>query len=421
MDAVTIEKVFANAEERYEGLGVDVEAAFETLDSLALSLPCWQGDDVRGFEKMEEPAFSGGILATGTHPGRARTADELRSDLKKALTLVPVNHRVNLHAIYGEFGQKAVSRDEIEPAHFLGWLAWAKEEGVKLDFNATCFAHPKAAEGFTLSSRDKETRKFWVEHVKRCRRIAGFLGRELKAVSLHNIWIPDGSKDEPFDRWTPRDLLRESLDEIFRTEYSTSTMKDSLESKLFGLGSEAYVVGSHEFYLGYALSRKKMVCLDLGHFHPTESVADKLSALFQFFGELVLHLSRPVRWDSDHVVILDDQLKSVAAEVVRGRALEKTHLALDFFDASMNRVGALACGARSTLKAFLLALLEPEKRLREAETDGDHFRRLALFEEAKTLPFGAIWDYHCLRQGVPTDGELPGLIKDYETAVLSKR
>jgi L-rhamnose isomerase len=421
MDAVTIEKSFGLAKERYEELGVALDAVFDALDSLALSLPCWQGDDVRGFEKTEEPAFSGGILATGTHPGRARTADELRSDLKKALTLIPGNHRVNLHAIYGEFGQKAVSRDEIEPAHFFGWLTWAKEESVKLDFNATCFAHPRAAEGFTLSSRDKETRGFWIEHVKRCREIAGFLGRELKAGCLHNIWIPDGSKDEPFDRWTPRTLLRESLDEIFRTEYSPSVMKDSLESKLFGLGSEAYVVGSHEFYMGYALSRKKLVCLDLGHFHPTESVADKLSALLQFFDEMVLHLSRPVRWDSDHIVVLDDELKRVAAEVVHGSAMEKAHLALDFFDASMNRVGALACGARATLKAFLLALLEPAKKFQEAEADGDYFRRLALFEETKTLPFGAVWDYHCLRRGVPTDGQLPGLVKDYERTVLSKR
>lgn len=421
MNEATIEKAFSIANERYKELGVDPEAALETLGSLALSLPCWQGDDVRGFEKTKGPVSSGGIQATGDYPGRARTAVELRKDLKMALTLIPGKHGLNLHAIYGEFGHKVVSRDEIEPAHFHGWLSWAKEAGAKLDFNATCFAHPNAASGFTLSNPDKGIRKFWIEHLKRCRKIAAFLGRELKAVCMHNIWIPDGSKDEPFDRWTPRAILRESLDEIFRTEYSASLMKDSLESKLFGLGSEAYVVGSHEFYIGYALSRRKLVCLDLGHFHPTESVSDKLSALFQFFGELVLHLSRPVRWDSDHVVVLDDELKRITAELVRGRALEKTHLALDFFDASMNRVGALAIGARATLKAFLLALLEPAKKLREAEADGDHFRRLAFFEEAKMLPGGAVWDYHCLRQGVPTDKELPDLVKDYERAVLSKR
>ncbi len=421
MNTAIIEKTFSMAGEKYAALGVDPEAALNALGSLALSLPCWQGDDVRGFEKTEGPVSSGGIQATGDYPGRARNVGELRQDLEKALALIPGKHRVNLHAIYGEFGDRDVSRDEIEPAHFHGWLSWAKDSGVKLDFNPTCFAHPQAAAGFTLSSRDRGIREFWIEHLKRCRKIAAFLGRELQAACIHNIWIPDGSKDEPFDRWTHRAILRESLDEIFRTEYSPSQIKDSLESKLFGLGSEAYVVGSHEFYIGYALSRGKMVCLDLGHFHPTESVSDKLSALLQFFAELVLHLSRPVRWDSDHVVILDDELKRIAAELVRGGALKKTHLALDFFDASMNRVGALAVGARATLKGILLALLEPEKKLREAEADGDYFRRLAFFEAAKMLPGGAVWDYHCLRQGVPTDEELSGLVKDYERAVQSKR
>ncbi len=421
MNPASIEKAFASARERCEELGIDAQAALETLGSLELSLPCWQGDDVRGFEDNKDSAFSGGIQATGSYPGRARSAAELRRDLKTALAMIPGKHRVNLHAIYGEFGRKTISRNEIEPAHFYGWLSWAKERGVRLDFNATCFAHPKSDAGFTLSSQDKGIRSFWIEHVKRCRKIAAFLGRELKSVSIHNIWIPDGSKDEPFDRWTHRVLLKESLDDIFRAGYRPSAMKDSLESKLFGIGSEAYVVGSHEFYLGYALSRGKMLCLDLGHFHPTESVADKISALLQFFGELVLHLSRPVRWDSDHVVVLDDELKRVAAEVVRGRALNRTHLALDFFDGSMNRVGALAIGARATLKAFLSSLLQPEEKLREAEAEGDHFRRLALFEEAKMLPFGPVWDYHCLRQGVPADQELPDLVKDYERTVLSKR
>jgi L-rhamnose isomerase len=421
MKPATVEKAFAISKERYEEWGVNAETALDALSSLALSLPCWQGDDVRGFEKIKEPALSGGILATGSYPGRARTPDELRRDLKKTLSLIPGNHRINLHAVYGEFGPRTVPRNEIEPVHFHGWLSWAKEQAVKLDFNATCFAHPKANSGFTLSSPDKGVRRFWVEHVKRCRKITSVLGRELKTVSIHNLWIPDGSKNEPFDRWAPRALLRESLDEIFRTEYSPSTMKDSLESKLFGIGSESYIVGSHEFYFGFALSRRKILCLDLGHFHPTESVADKISALLQFFDELVLHFSRPVRWDSDHVVILDDELKRVTGEIVRGRRLEKTHLALDFFDASMNRIGALAIGARATLKAFLLALLQPEERLRQAEADGDHFRRLALFEGAKALPFGAVWDYHCLRQGVPTDRELPDLVRDYEEAVLNKR
>lgn len=421
MNPARIEKAFAIASERFEEAGVDVRAALDSMGSLALSLPCWQADDVRGFEKTEEAAISGGILATGNYPGRARTPEELRRDLKKALGWVPGRHRVNLHAIYGEFGTRPVSRNEVEPAHFSGWLSWAKEEGIKLDFNATCFAHPQAASGLTLSSPDKGIRTFWVEHVLRCREIAAFLGYELKTASVHNLWIPDGSKDEPFDRWTPRSLLKESLDEIFQAEHDPSVMKDSLESKLFGLGSEAYVVGSHEFYLGYALSRGKIPCLDLGHFHPTESVADKISALFHYFGELALHLSRPVRWDSDHVVVIDDELRRLAAEVVRGGVLQKIHFALDFFDASMNRVGALAIGARATLKAFLSALLEPKQRLKEAEMEGDLFRRLALFEEAKLLPVGAVWDHHCLRHGIPTDGELPLLVRDYERTVLSRR
>ena len=421
MNSSKIEKAFAIAKERYEEAGVDVEAALNTLGLISLSLPCWQLDDVRGFERIEEYSGSGGILATGHYPGRARNVAELRQDMEKAITLIPGKSRVNLHAIYGEFGPRQVPRSEIEPAHFDGWLCWARERGVGLDFNATCFAHPQAASGFTLSSLDNEIRRFWIEHVERCRAIATFLGCGLNTVSIHNLWIPDGSKDEPFDRWAPRARLEESLDEIFRTEHSPSFLRDSLESKLFGLGSEAYVVGSHEFYLGYALSRKKMLCLDLGHFHPTESVADKISALLRFFGELVLHLSRPVRWDSDHVVVVDDELKRVAAEIVRGGALRRTHLALDFFDASMNRVGALVIGARAALKAFLLALLLPQKRLQEAEEEGDHFRRLAVFEEAKMLPAGDVWDFACLRGGIPLDRDFPGLIKEYERAVLNRR
>lgn len=421
MDASTVEKAYALSRERYAGLGVDADAALEALGKVSISLPCWQGDDVHGFEKAKEPAHSGGIQATGNYPGRARTVDELRQDLKAALSLIPGDHRVNLHAIYGEFGNRPVSRNEVEPEHFRGWLTWAKAENLKLDFNATCFAHPKAAGGFTLSSPEKETRKFWIDHVKCCRRIAAFLGRELKSAAMHNLWIPDGSKDQPVDRWTPRLLLKEALDEIFKVEYSPSVMKDSLEGKLFGIGSEYYIVGSHEFYLAYALAKRKILCLDLGHFHPTESVADKLSALLQYFDELAVHLSRPVRWDSDHVVILDDEMRGLAEEIVLGRALERVHLAMDFFDASINRVGAWIIGARAVLKAFLLALLQPLEQLRKAETEGDYFRRLALFEDAKTLPSGAVWDRHCLEHGVPLDGEWQGEVRDYERAVLSKR
>jgi L-rhamnose isomerase len=421
MDASTVEKAYILSRERYAEHGVDADAALVVLSKISLSLPCWQGDDVRGFEKTKEPAYSGGIQATGNYPGRARTVEELRQDLKMAVSLIPGAHRINLHAIYGEFGGRPVARNEFEPEHFRGWLTWAKSEKLKLDFNATCFSHPRAAKGSTLSSPEKEVRRFWIDHVKCCRRIAAFLGRELKAAAVHNLWIPDGSKDRPFDRWTPRLLLKESLDEIFKTEYSPSVMKDSLESKLFGIGSESYVVGSHEFYLGYALANRKIVCLDLGHFHPTESVADKLSALLQFFDELLLHLSRPVRWDSDHVVLLDDEMRRLAEEVVRGRALERVHLAMDFFDASMNRVGAWVIGARAVLKAFLPALLQPQEMLRRAEADGDYFRRLALFEDAKTLPWGAVWDQYCLEQEVPLDGQWHSKIQEYERVVLSKR
>lgn len=421
MDASTVEKAYVLGRERYAEYGVDADAALAALRKISISLPCWQGDDVRGFEKTKEPAHSGGIQATGNYPGRARTVNELRQDLKMAVSLIPGSHRVNLHAIYGEFGGRPVARNEIEPEHFRGWLTWAKSEKLKLDFNATCFSHPKAAKGFTLSSPEKETRRFWVDHVRCCRRIAAYLGRELKAPAIHNLWIPDGSKDQPFDRWTPRLLLKESLDEIFKAEYGPSVIKDSLEGKLFGIGSEHYVVGSHEFYLGYALAKRKIVCLDLGHFHPTESVADKISALLQFFDELVLHLSRPVRWDSDHVVILDDEMRRLAEEVVFGRALERVHLAMDFFDASMNRVGAWVIGARAVLKAFLSALLQPQEKLRQAEADGDYFRRLALFEDAKTLPAGAVWDRYCLDQGVALDCEWHKEIEEYERAVLRRR
>jgi L-rhamnose isomerase len=421
MNAAAIEQAYALAKDMYAEVGVDTPAALATLKSLSLCLPCWQGDDIRGFERKEEPASSGGIQVTGNYPGRARTSEELRQDLKKAYSLIPGTHRLNLHAIYGEFGGKRVDRDEVEPLHFKNWVAWAKQQKLKLDFNATCFSHPRADSGYTLSSRDKAIRKFWVEHVKRCRKIAAFFGRELKAASLHNLWIPDGSKDIPFDRWSPRARLKESLDDIFKVEYSPATMKDSLESKLFGIGSESYVVGSHEFYLGYALAKRKMVCLDLGHFHPTESVADKISAILQFSEELLLHLSRPVRWDSDHVVILDEELKRAAEEIIRSRALPKVHIALDFFDASMNRVGAWVAGSRATLKAFLLALLQPEARLRELEDRGNYFGRLAWLDEMKALPFGAVWDYYCLSQNAPAGVEWIKEIEQYEKDVLSKR
>ena len=421
MRAARVEKAYKVAKERYAESGVDTEVVLAKLSRVALSLHCWQGDDLGGFEKPGAALTGGGIQVTGRHPGRARTVAELRMDLEKAFSLVPGRHRLNLHAIYGEFEEKPVDRDEIGPEHYAGWVAWAKEQDLKLDFNATCFSHPKAESGFTLSHRDKAVRSFWVEHVKRCREISAFMGRELASPCLHNLWIPDGDKELPFDRWGPRALLKQSLDEIYEVQYSPVEMKDALESKLFGIGSESFVVGSHEFYLGYALSHGKMVCLDLGHFHPTESVADKISALLHFCDELLLHMSRGVRWDSDHVVVLNDEVALLMHEIVRGGALPRVHLALDFFDASLSRVGAWAIGARATLQGLLIALLEPHMKLRAAEEAGDNFTRLALMEELKTLPFGAVWDYHCLEAGVPAGGAWRQEVADYEDKVTSQR
>ena len=418
---MTIEQSFALARERYAEHGADVDAALSTLATVSLSIHCWQGDDVGGFERPDASLSGGGIQVTGNYPGRARNVGELHMDLEKALSLLPGRHRVNLHAMYGEFGGKRVDRDQVEPAHYRGWVEWAKQKGLKLDFNPTLFSHPKAADGWTLSHPDEGVRAFWVEHVRRCRAIAAYLGRELGSPCIHNLWIPDGAKDLVADRWTPRRLLRQALDAIFVTAYPANEMRDSLESKLFGIGSEAFVVGSHEFYLGYALAKGKMICLDLGHFHPTESIADKVSAILQFSNELLLHLSRGLRWDSDHVVTLNDEVQAVMAEVVRGDALRRVHLALDYFDASMNRVGAWVIGGRATLKALLAALLEPREELRAAEAAGDNFARLALLEEMKTLPLGAIWDYHCHQSGVPAGSDWWSDIRAYETDVLSRR
>lgn len=421
MNPVKIEKAYRQAQEQYAEFGVDTEHALNRLKKIAISLHCWQGDDVGGFEKPDAALSGAGLQVTGNYPGKARTVEELRMDLHQAFALIPGSHRLNLHAIYGEFGGKPVDRDEISAEHFKGWVDWAKREKLKLDFNATCFSHPKAASGFTLSSREKSIRKFWIEHVKCCRKISVFLGRELKSPCLHNLWIPDGSKEVPTDRWKFRSLLKESLDEIYEVEYSPQQMKDSLESKLFGIGSESFVTGSHEFYLAYALSKRKMICLDLGHFHPTESMADKISAILQFSPGIVFHLSRGVRWDSDHVVILNDEILSLAEEIVRCQALDKVHIALDYFDASINRVGAWVVGARASLLAFLRALLQPEGSLRAAEQAGDNFGRLSLQEEFKAMPYGAVWDFHCLQMNVPAGAEWMSDIHRYEKDVLSKR
>jgi L-rhamnose isomerase len=419
--STNIEKAYGIAQEHYARFGVNTGDVLDRMKNVSLSLHCWQGDDVGGFERSGGRLEGGGIQVTGDFPGKARTVDELRMDLQQAYKLIPGRHRLNLHAMYGEFGRKSIDRNEIGAEHFKGWVEWARDENLTLDFNATCFSHPQADSGFTLSSKDKNIRHFWIEHVKRCRAISAVMGRELQSPCIHNLWIPDGAKDLPADRWTHRALLRESLDEIYAHKYPSTEMKDALESKLFGIGSESFVVGSYDFYAGYALASGKMLCLDLGHFHPTESVADKISALLQFSEELLLHISRGVRWDSDHIVILNDDVRSVAEEIVRGNALERVHIALDFFDASINRVGAWVIGARATLKSILLALLEPHEKLRELENAGDNFARLALMEELKTMPFGAVWDYYCATMHVPIAESWMNEIHKYEEHVLRTR
>ncbi|MDE3067971.1 MAG: L-rhamnose isomerase [Verrucomicrobiota bacterium] len=415
-----VEKSFALARERYAGLEVDTGHALRILKTVPVSLHCWQGDDVGGFENPGA-TLGGGLVATGNYPGRARTPDELRADLETALSLIPGKHRLNLHAFYGEFGGRKVDRDEITPDHFKKWMGWAKKNGLGMDFNPTCFSHPKAADGFTLAHRDKAIRQFWIEHCVRCREIGAAIGRALDKPCVTNLWIPDGMKDTPADRQAPRARLAESLDAIFQKPVSPKLNLDAVEPKLFGIGSESYVVGSHEFYLGYAVSRQKLLCLDAGHYHPTEGIADKISSVLQFLPEILLHVSRGVRWDSDHVVILDDDLLAIAREIVANGFLGRVHLGLDYFDASINRVAAWTIGARSLLRALLFALLEPTARLRAAEAEGDYTARLAWQEEIKTLPFGAVWNFYCASQNVPVGEAWLAAVKRHEKEVLSKR
>jgi L-rhamnose isomerase len=416
-----IEKAYKLAKDSYSQLGISTDKALEEMESISLSLHCWQGDDVGGFENPDPSLSGGGIQVTGNFPGKATNANELRLDLRKAYSLIPGKHRLNLHAIYGEFKGQQVDRDEISPEHFKPWIDWANQEGIKLDFNATCFSHPKADEGFTLSHKNKGVRDFWIEHVRRCREISSYMGKAQNSPCIHNLWVPDGSKDITVDAWLYRSNLKESLDRIFDRDYPEAEIKDSLESKLFGIGSECYVVGSHEFYLGYALAKGKMICLDTGHFHPTESVADKISSVLLFLDELLLHVSRGVRWDSDHVVILNDEVTTLAKEIIRANVLSRVHFGLDFFDASINRIGAWVIGSRALLKALLIALLEPLEKLKEAEDNGDFFSRLAVLEEMKSMPFQAVWDYYCLKMSVPPAGLWIGEIKQYEKDVLFKR
>jgi L-rhamnose isomerase len=414
------EKAYNIAKETYAQFGVDTDSAIKKLAKIAISLHCWQGDDVSGFENPEA-GLDGGIMATGNYPGKARNPEQLRMDLDKALSLIPGNHRLNLHAIYGEFKGQKVSRDEILPEHFSNWIDWAKSKKMGLDFNPTCFSHPKAASGFTLSNRDEQIRKFWVRHCKACRKIAEEMGRKTGKTAVTNIWIPDGFKDIPVDRKGPREILKKSLDEIFTENINSKFNLDSVESKLFGIGSESYVVGSHEFYMGYAVANKKLLCLDAGHFHPTEVISDKISSSLTFLDEILLHVSRPVRWDSDHVVILNDELQAIAQEIVRGNYIDRVHIGLDFFDASINRIAAWVIGTRCMLKALLMALLEPIAKMRKCENENDFTSRLAIMEELKTLPFGAVWDYYCLKSSVPVGMNWLDVVKKYEQQVLGKR
>lgn len=416
-----IKKAYELAKEQYAALGVDTEQAMKNMDQVAISLHCWQSDDVGGFETPDAELSGGGIQTTGNYPGKARSIEEMRADLEKVLSLLPGKQRVNLHAIYGDFKGERVDRDQIEVKHFQSWIDWCKKQGIGMDFNATNFSHPKADSGFTLSSKDEETRQFWVEHLKRCRAISAEAGKQLGTPCVHNTWIPDGSKDTPIDRNGHRELLKKSLDEAMAVDYPKEHMLDAVESKLFGIGAESMTVGSHDFYLGYAISRNKLICLDNGHFHPTEQVGDKISSCLQFIDQVLLHITRPVRWDSDHVVTLNEDVQLIASEVVRNNYLDRVKIGLDFFDASINRIGAYVVGTRATQKAFLIAMLEPTASLLEMEEAGQNFERLAMLEELKTKPFGAVWDYYCLQNNVPVAEDYIASVQAYEKEVLSKR
>jgi len=420
MNNERITKAYQLSKDEYAELGVDTDHAIQQLAKIPLSLHCWQGDDVTGFEDGEAE-LGGGLAVTGKTPGKARNADELRQDLDQVYRLIPGKHRLNLHAIYAETGGKRVERDQLRPEHFSGWLDWAKANGHGLDFNPTCFSHPLAESGFTIASLDAGIRQFWIDHIIASRHIAATFGRELNSPAVNNIWIPDGYKDTPADRKTHRLFLKDSLDEIFLDYFDPQLVLDSVESKLFGIGSESYVVGSHEFYLAYALQHKKLLCLDSGHFHPTESVADKLSSVMPFLPGVLLHISRGVRWDSDHVVTLNDETQAILTELVRGDYLDRAHIGLDYFDASINRIAAWAIGARNVLRGLLLALLEPTLELQALERQADFTARLSLQEALKTMPFGAVWDHFCLINNVPTDLELIEVIRAYEANVLSQR
>lgn len=418
---INIEQLYQNAKDQYAEMGIDTDTAIDKLKKVPISLHCWQADDVGGFEHEGATLDGGGIQATGNYPGKPRNIAEMRMDLEKAYSLIPGNHRLNLHALYGDFKGKYPGRDKIDTHHFQSWVDWAKENNLGMDFNSTFFSDPKAADGFTLAHKDKAIREYWIAHGKQCRKISDFIGKQLGKRCVHNIWIPDGSKDITVNRFYHRALLKDSLDIILQDTYPEENMRDSMECKLFGIGSESYVVGSHEFYLGYAIQNAMMLCIDIGHFHPTESCADKVSAVFQFIDELLFHVTRGIRWDSDHVVILNDDVRELMQEIVWADKLHKVCIGLDFFDASINRVGAYVLGTRATQKAILLALLDPVKKLREYESKGQLFERLALLEEMKSKPFGAVWDYYCHTSNVPVGEGYIAEIQEYEKSVLSKR
>lgn len=416
MNEQNIRQVYALAVERYAAIGIDVEMVMQQLQGVQLSLHCWQADDVTGFESAGE--LTGGIQATGNYPGKARNIDELRADVLKAASLIPGKHRLNLHEIYGDFGGKFVDRDEVEPAHFESWMQWAAEQGMKLDFNSTSFSHPKSGD-LSLAHPDEGIRSFWIEHTKRCRAVAEEMGKRQGDPCIMNLWVHDGSKDITVNRMKYRALLKDSLDQVFATEYKN--MKDCIESKVFGIGLESYTVGSNDFYIGYAAQNQKIITLDTGHFHPTESVADKVSSMLLFVPELMLHVSRPVRWDSDHVTIMNDETLDLCKEIVRCDALDRVHVGLDYFDASINRIGAYVIGSRATQKCMLQALLEPLHLLRKYEANGQGFERLALLEECKSLPWNAVWDMFCLKNNVPVGESFIAEVQKYEAEITSKR
>ncbi len=416
---MSTKKMYEVAKEIYAQYGVDTDAAIKAVSEIPVSIHCWQGDDVKGFENPDGD-LTGGIQVTGNYPGKARNIDELRRDFEKACTLIPGKKRINLHAIYLD-SDKPVDRDKIEPKHFDSWIDWAKQNDLGIDYNPTCFSHPLSSDGLTISHPDKNIRDFWIEHCKGSRKVAEYIGKKLGNTVITNFWMPDGYKDIPADRFGTRLRMKEAYDEIFAEQIDKKYNKDSIESKVFGIGAESCTIGSGEFCLGYAAKNDKLLTLDTGHFHPTEVVSDKISSALLFLDEVLLHVSRPVRWDSDHVVILDDELRAIACEILRGGFTDRVHIGLDFFDGSINRIAAWTIGTRAMQKALLFAALEPSAMLKKLELEGDYTSRLAIMEELKTLPFAAVFDMYCEMQGVPSRCAWLDEVKKYEKDVLAKR